>query len=68
VRLKACYTVRELAEDSGLTRWQVIRLLNRAGISSRIGRQRVVYLSVLRKSLPELWESMVYMEQLRQAI
>lgn len=59
--LKAAYTVAELVEMSGLTRAQVARIADNAGICGRRGRgrQRMIWLSELKSRCPEFWESIL---------
>lgn len=59
-KLKACYTLSELASMSGISRWRVRRLLERNGVAiAKSGSDRVVFLSALKKALPELWDSIL---------
>jgi hypothetical protein len=57
---QALYTIPELADLVGISRWRLRRLLERADIEMhRSGRIRVVYLSSISQALPELWQSIV---------
>ena len=59
-RLKACYSIPEIAHMAGISRWQVRRLLDANGVElGRNGRTRVVFLSALKRALPELWDSIL---------
>jgi len=59
-KLKACYTIPELAELAGISRWRVRRLLEKNGVQlGRNGSDRVVYLSALKRALPDLWDSIL---------
>ena len=57
-KLKAFYSVPELAEMTGVGRGQLRRLLESNGVVlHRNGRKLVVYLSDIKRSMPDLWES-----------
>lgn len=57
-KLKAAYSIPELAEMSGLDVDRVRRILKSNGVTlSRNGRVYLVWLSDLKRCLPDLWES-----------
>jgi len=58
--LKAAYTVPELAKMMGLSRFQVGRMLTKAGIvTESSGAKRWVWISELKRRAPEAWASML---------
>jgi hypothetical protein len=58
--LKAAYGIPELAEMGGMRPDQVRRLLVSNGVKlSKNGRIYVVFLSELKRALPDLWESIL---------
>ena len=74
IELKAAYSIREIAELSGLSRHQIARILGAAGLKTsrppltdRGGRgvsvagrrKRWIWASDLKEHLPRLWESLV---------
>jgi len=57
-QLKAAYSIPELAEMAGMPRGKVRRMLDSNGVQlRRNGRVYVVFLSALRRALPDLWDS-----------
>lgn len=64
-RVKAVYTVPELADLAGVSRWQMRTLLEGNQVPLRpvgVGKERrrvVVLLADLKAAFPELWASMV---------
>jgi hypothetical protein len=59
-KLKAAYSIPELARMSGMHRHKVRRLLEANGVElGRQGRVLVVYLSALKRALPDLWEGIL---------
>lgn len=63
--VKAIYTVPELAEMAGVSRWQMRAVLVGADVPLRpvgVGKERrrvVVLLADLKAAFPELWSSLV---------
>ncbi len=60
-RLRAVYTVSELAAMAGVSRHRMNRLLVEAGVLKYRGsrRARTVCLSQLKRGFPDLWDSIV---------
>lgn len=59
-KLRACYTLSELAAMAGISRWRVRRILERGGVEiHRNGSDRLVYLSAIKRALPDLWDSIL---------
>lgn len=55
---RIAYSFRELAALSGMTKRQVARLVESNGVPTRrTGNKRLVFLSDLKASLPELTDS-----------
>jgi len=68
MQLKAAYSVPELAEMSGLQVDRVRRMLVSNGVKTeRNGRVIVVYLSQIKRAMPDLWESILDRLALTQA-
>ena len=62
--LQLIYTPTQLAQLTGISRWQAIRLVEQAGIPwQRNGRNRFIYLSQLKEALPLVWDSLVATRQ-----
>lgn len=67
-RIKACYTVPELAEMMGMDRTAMRRLLVRRSVKiDRTSRVWRVWLLDLRESVPEAWESLIFALELRES-
>jgi plasmid maintenance system antidote protein VapI len=57
--IKVVYTIPELARMLRISRFRVARLLKASNVQTRrSGRSILVFLSEIKKALPELWESM----------
>ena len=64
--LQAFYTLTELIQLASTTRRKLTTLLRVTGIPSpRIGKRKVVFISDIKKFLPQLWESLLALEQAR---
>jgi excisionase family DNA binding protein len=64
MKLKLAYTISELAQMTGFTRFQLYRLLDQAGLKNlRPGKKRLVYLSQLRKCASELFDSLTMLDR-----
>jgi hypothetical protein len=58
--LKAAYTIPEIAALAGISRGRARRILESNHVElRRNGRVIVVYLSALKRALPDLWESIL---------
>lgn len=59
--LKAAYSVAELAELAGLSRWQIYRLIKRTGMRTIKGQgtKELVPLVAFRDAMPDLYASML---------
>jgi excisionase family DNA binding protein len=54
------YTSSQLAQVMGVSRRQVIRMVENAGMSWQwSGRKRFIYLSQLKEALPLIWDSLI---------
>ena len=63
---KAAYSLQELADRAGLSRWRIERLLRSNGIQFvRSGRTKVVLLSELKLGFADFWQSILDREALR---
>lgn len=60
-RLKVAYTVTELAQMAGESRRKMLRLLLSNGVKlhKRGARGDLVFLSQIRQSFPDLWDSLL---------
>lgn len=59
-KLQAWYTIAELRELTGRSRWEVRGLLKSKGVElSKSGRKDIVYLVALKRALPDLWDSIL---------
>lgn len=66
--IQAFYTLPELAEGSGISRFKLRRMLESKGITfERSGRSLLIGLSELERKYPELWESIKNAAFLRRA-
>lgn len=66
MKLKATYSVPELAEMAGITRHEMLRVLRSNGVPlARNGRKIVVFLSAFKRAMPDLWESILDVVSLR---
>jgi hypothetical protein len=70
--LRACYTVPMLALMANLSRWQMERRLQAEGEHlirqpGGPGTLRVVYVHELKRGAPELWNSLLDLEEARLA-
>jgi hypothetical protein len=66
--VRALYTIAELATAAGRTRWQIERVLGRAGVRwVSAGRARFVSLADLEMRVRPLWEGIKAAEMLRHA-
>lgn len=65
LRLQLAYTITELAELTGESRYRVRKLLAQNGVKMHKSgvRKRVVMLSHIRQAFPEFWDSLI--ERLR---
>jgi hypothetical protein len=66
-KLKAVYTVTELARMAGVDKRQLVRRLEHRGVrldGGGRGWARVVYLASLRAGMPDLWDSILDREAL----
>lgn len=68
-KLKAVYTLTELAGLSGISRRRVLRLLGTNHVRvNRSGRSLIVLAGDLKKGFPGLWDSVVECSVLRRAV
>mgnify|MGYP001545818214 CR=1 FL=1 len=59
-KLQAWYTMSQLKDLTGRTRWEVRGLLRASGVEfSKSGRKDIVYLVALKRALPDLWDSIL---------
>lgn len=67
--IQAFYSLPELADASGISRFKLRRMLESKGITfERSGRSVLVGLSELEKKYPELWDSIKIAASLRRAV
>lgn len=65
MKVKAMYGLAELARLSGLSKKRVRSLLMKSGVLKEGG---IVYLSDLKQSIPEFWESCLDCESARRIV
>lgn len=59
MRLKALYTISELAALLGMSRWRARQLVRKAAIATmRQGDKELVPISELKERCPLLWDSL----------
>ena len=70
MKLKAVYTVGELARAAGLDKRVFVRMLKNEGLvlrrPAKAGQPQLVTISQLRKSWPDLWDSLLQMQRLER--
>ncbi len=58
-KLKAAYTIRELSELTGISRWTIWRMVGREGIRKvGTGKGSLIPLSEFVRAFPEVWDSL----------
>ena len=58
MNIKPIYTVPELAEMLGVSKYRTLGLLRRVGVPVQAGDPRMVYLSDIKALAPEIWTSL----------
>lgn len=67
-KVKAAYSIRELSELTGLSRWQVHRMIARDDVQTiKLGDHLMVPLLAFRVAYPELWSSLVVAHSLQSS-
>jgi hypothetical protein len=67
-KVRLWYTIGELAELTGESRYKVTQTLETNGVTiRRRGRVRVVFLSALKHGFPDLWESLLELQAMRRS-
>lgn len=66
-KLKAWYSIRELADMVGCPKRQILRLLTQRQVKTeKIGKKHMVSLAAFQYAFPDLWESILTVSQLSQ--